>query len=195
MQCDLWFPTPIWSTELDIDNQKIYDFCKKRQSKDLGRELSNYKGWQSTDIYPHEHNVLNELTKNIFECTATALDGYKYDTKNRSLNFLNMWININDSKDAYNKSHIHAGATISGVYYVKCNENSGKICFPRNFQEEYIIETFGDMTEGTTLNHTVAKYSPQEAKLILFPGWIPHYVENSIDDSERISLAFNIGFN
>ena len=83
---------------------------------------------------------------------------------------------------------------MSGVYYVRCNENSGKICFTKDPKEEYIIETAGDIMEPTTLNHAVAKYSPMESHLLLFPSWVAHYVENSLTDHERISIAFNIGF-
>jgi hypothetical protein len=33
---------------------------------------------------------------------------------------------------------------------------------------------------------------PSPGKLVLFPSWLVHYVENNLDDTDRISIAFNI---
>lgn len=195
MKCDLWFPTPIWSTDVEVNNQEIYNFCKKIQLQDPGRIVSNQDGWQSNTISIENHIELHPLMQEIFKYTAAAIDCYNYNTENKSLNILNLWINVNNSKQSYNKQHIHANSTISGVYYVKCNNNSGKICFTRDPKEEYIIETTGEIVEGNKFNYSVAKYSPKEGHLLLFPSWLPHYVENNEDDEERISIAFNVGFN
>lgn len=194
MNCDLWFPTPIWSTGVDVDNKRIYEFCKNLQKTDPGRIISNHDGWQSNMINFDNYPELQSLSQEIFQYTAIALDGYKFNTQNKTLRLLGLWVNINNSKYSYNKSHIHGSSTISGVYYVKCNENSGKICFTKDPKEEYIIDTIGEVLEPATLNHAVAKYSPKEQHLLLFPSWVPHYVENNEDDEERISIAFNIGF-
>lgn len=193
MNCDLWFPTPIWHTILEVNNKKIYDFCKKMQLEDNGRNRSNQGGWQSHDILPADHTELFELSQEIFKYTATALDCFKYDTKNKQLYFYNLWININSDRYSYNKTHTHPGTLMSGVYYLKCNNNSGKICFPRNDTEDYIIQSGGDIKEYNQFNYSIAGYTPEVSKLIIFPAWIPHYVEPNEDDSERISLAFNIG--
>ena len=37
-------------------------------------------------------------------------------------------------------------------------------------------------------------YSPQEAKVIMFPACIEHYVEDNMSDEDRISIAFNTKF-
>lgn len=194
MQCDLWFPTPIWHTMLDIDNQKIYEFCEKIRSIDSGRELSNYGGWQSNDIYPSNHAELEELSQEIFKHVAIALDCYKYNTKQKTLFFHNSWINVNDNKHNFNRTHIHSSSIISGVYYLKCNENSGKICFPRNNVEDYIIQSGGEILESNQFNYGFAGYKPKESLLLLFPSYVPHYVEPNEDNSVRMSIAFNIGF-
>ena len=193
MQCDLWFPTPVWSKVLDIDNNKIYNLCKLKQSQDTGRIISNQYGWQSKDIEISKETLLQELLDNIYFCSAAALDCYKFDTKHKRLAITSLWININDNDYSYNKVHVHAGGVLSGVYYVKCADQSGKLCFPRNANEEYILNSTGEVVESNTFNYGEAKYSPMEKKLILFPAWVPHYVENNADGKERISISFNLG--
>tara|TARA_B110000977_G_C11082438_1_gene493348 strand:+ start:454 stop:1056 length:603 start_codon:yes stop_codon:yes gene_type:complete len=195
MQCDMWFPTPIWSVNLDIDNSSVYSYCKKEKINDTGRQVSNDGGWQSNNI-DEVTSVpeLSELVNQIFFYSSAALDCYNYDSTNKMLKIINMWININDDKHSYNKQHNHSGSTMSGVYYVKGNENSGKICFPRPSLEDYIIQTTGRVTETNQFTYSEAGYAPEEGKLLLFPSYVPHYVETNQTNDERISIAFNIGF-
>lgn len=193
MHCDLWFPAPVWSEVLEIDNNKIYNFCKSKQSQDTGRIISNQHGWQSNNIEILKETLLQELLDKIYFFSAAALDCYKFNTKHKRLAITSLWINVNDNDYSYNKVHVHAGGVLSGVYYVKCTNQSGKLCFPRNPNEEYILNSIGEVVEPNTFNYGEAKYSPVEKKLILFPAWIPHYVENNVDGKERISISFNLG--
>lgn len=195
MQCDLWFPTPIWNVNLDIDNNVLYNYSKQQKNNDKGRSISNDGGWQSNDIDPTQVPQLTEFVQQIYYYSAAALDCYNYDCTNMQLKIINMWININDNKHSYNKTHNHSGSTLSGVYYVKGNENSGKICFPRSPEEDYIIQTTGQVKKTNKFTYSEARYIPEEKKLLLFPSWVSHYVETNENDDERISIAFNIGFN
>lgn len=194
MKCDLWFPTPIWSTTLTIDNDSIHNWCEKIQLQDPGRTMSNQDAWQSNTISVEDHIEIAPLMQELFSNTAAVIDDYKFKITNKSIKCLNLWVNVNNSKSSYNRMHIHPQSTISGVYYVKCNERSGGLCFPRDSREVYILETTGKFSEQNKFNCCQAKYSPEPGKLLLFPSYLPHYVENNQDDEERISIAFNMAF-
>ena len=45
--------------------------------------------------------------------------------------------------------------------------------------------------KATEWNSTGAMIKIKEGDLILFPSWVPHYVDKNNTDKERISLAFN----
>ena len=34
--------------------------------------------------------------------------------------------------------------------------------------------------------------TPSPGKLVIFPSWLVHYVQNNLDNSDRISIAFNV---
>ena len=95
---------------------------------------------------------------------------YEIYNSGKNLKLQEYWFNINGHK-AFNRLHAHAGAFISGVYYVKAPKDCGQIYFQRK----------------TSLNlfnlDNVNKYNcegyyedPKENLLLLFPSWCEHLV-------------------
>ena len=83
---------------------------------------------------------------------------------------------------------------LSGVFFVNAPANCGRICFdpPRSTnQHEWQDNGFNELK---ILNCTTYNIEPEENRLILFPGWLPHYVEHNQNKEDRISISFNIGF-
>jgi uncharacterized protein (TIGR02466 family) len=194
MNLDLFFPTPIWWKKTDLNVTDIAGWCQQVKRQDpKGVALSNIGGWQSKDFKPVGISELDLLKQTIFELSSRCIKDMGIKTEGAKLNILNMWININQ-KDNYNNVHIHHHATMSGVFYVQCNKDSGRIEFYRNFSDLYIIESYGDIEKSTHLSHSVAGYDPEPGLLLLFPAHIPHGVKPNMSDTDRISIAFNIGF-
>ena len=192
---DRIFPTPIWSADFDINNKELYDWCKELQKNDTnGRNKSNYGGWQSNDIDLEKYlNVkpVKDLFFAIMNMANQAIIDCNYKEEHKNVKIGNSWININ-SKDCYNSTHVHAGTTFSGVYYVKSSEQSGLIRFERNFYESFLINSYGKINDRSELNADGVYYSPVEGRILLFPSYIPHSVEKNKDDLERVSISFNV---
>ena len=193
---DKIFPIPVWWADLDIDNKELYDWCKELQKYDpKGANKSNHGGWQSNSIFLEKYfNVkpVQDLFFAIMNMTNQAIVDYNFNLNHKFVRIANAWININDNKDAHNKSHSHPNATFSGVYYVKCNENSGTINFQRNFYESFLIKSYGEINDPSELSAEGASYPPLEGRLLLFPSHLVHFVSNNLDDSERVSISFNV---
>tara|TARA_B100000085_G_C18517857_1_gene502438 strand:- start:487 stop:1086 length:600 start_codon:yes stop_codon:yes gene_type:complete len=195
IECQKIFPKPVWSAILDIDNNNIYNFCKRIRRNDLiGKSASNYLGWQSNDMFPDEHEELNPLFDSIYNVSFQALDDIGYEVEERELNIVNFWININNDVHSINLSHTHPQSTLSGVYYVKCDENSGRLGFSKDSVETYLLQSAGDYYKNTEFNSDTVFFNPIQSKLIIFPSWLPHEVTNNSDNSERISISFNVVF-
>lgn len=190
MNCDLFFPVPVWHDMLQINNEPLLDFCKEKKSLSNGRVKSNINGWQSEDFWPEDDVRIHELCKEIYIRSLTIISEYKYEISN--LKFLNLWANIN-YKNSSNRVHMHHNSILSGVYYLRCSKNCGDIVFPRNYSESYIIESIGNISERNLFNYNSISYTPEVGKLIIFPGWIPHEVDKNESDQERISISFNLG--
>jgi hypothetical protein len=79
-------------------------------------------------------------------------------------------------------THTHHGSSVSVVYYLSIPQESGVIGFmdPRGPRWPF----------GGILEH-----KPSDGDVVVFPGWIPHYVQSSgaNESNPRISIAFNLG--
>lgn len=185
--CDA-FKVPILEILTTVDTKPLVDYAYQLKNKSEGRVISNVSGWQSADV-DINLPVFEEL-KNVINKFAQDMHEY-IDLKKNNKNILdNMWFNINP-KGGSNRPHTHPVSIFSGVFYLKTPENSGKINFmnPNRLTEYHFdnnrVENFNSYT------CTNRWYTPQEAKLIMFPACIEHYVEGNMSDEDRISIAFN----
>ena len=187
MHTELWFPSVIWSAIIhSIDNDALKDFAYNREKVDKGRTVSNYLGWQSSDLKQGESTeidkLINYLNKEVNECARQV--GMK------ELELYNIWININ-YPGGYNHLHHHVGSVLSGVYYVDADPNQGNIQFERNDGAEYHIPT--DIAQETYYTSTRATYAAKTGALYVFPGWLKHSVQGNRTANDRISISFNYG--
>ena len=186
------FKVGIYQVQLDIDNQKLYDFCKNHQTHDEGRVISNVGGYQS-NFLNFQDKLLQPLSKEIEKHSTKYLKDVLKGHWSQSLS--DMWININNYKDT-NLVHNHPGSEISGVYYVKVPQNSGCIVFrhPASSELNHYYYNTMNLGEREWDSYTASHWEMPvtERVLYLFPSWLNHYVSPSHNKTEeRISLAFN----
>ena len=188
MHLDCHFPTPVWWTYLDIDNEYLLNFLYKLRASDpQGRNHSNNGGWQS-QTFPA--NRIKNLAESVMLESNNCFKDYGYDP-NSKLIFGNAWGNINKRGNT-NQIHLHPGSFLSGVYYVKTNQNSGDISFYRDFNQQFILTSATKILNPTKLNGTIVRYPVNTGKLLLFPSTLLHAVEESDDDEDRVSVSFNM---
>jgi len=183
--------------EVNTDDLKKYS-NDLRNFDSVGRQLSNRLGWQSANLNLRNPDpALIPLMTAIIHRVKSLYEQLEFTEEYEPYIDL-MWININ-GKYNYNKEHEHPCALFSGCFYVNCpGPNScGNIVFqnPNQLLKYYLN---ADAPRGELMkrmNHlTSAEWfvEPSEGKLLLFPGWLSHYVAPNLNDEERISIAFNI---
>lgn len=187
MHAELWFPSVIWSSVVhSIDNNALKRYAYERQKADKGRQVSNYLGWQSSDILQGECKdidlMVDTLNKEIEECRRQV--GLP------ALQIQNLWININP-KGAYNQLHNHQGSVFSGVYYVDAKEDCGNIQFDRGDNADYHLPMVPETQ--TYFSVTRATYKAKTSALYVFPSWLKHSVQANQGVADRISISFNYG--
>ena len=105
------------------------------------------------------------------------------------IKILDMWSIIN-SKNTFNLQHNHPNSLLSAAYYVKASKNSGKIKFfdPKEMKTMYHppIKSFNEISAE------IIKLEPEEGKLLLFPSYLHHAVEENLSDDDRIVISFNL---
>jgi uncharacterized protein (TIGR02466 family) len=96
------------------------------------------------------------------------------------------WAALTRARD-YQTPHVHAGATVSGVYYA--------VAPPRPEPEGCIdFLTPLDVKEMTFLKgdaNTYVRVAPEAGDLVIFPAYLKHYTHPFFDDDERIVIVFN----
>ncbi len=188
LNAEQWFPSVIWSGMLNgVDNEKIETFAYDRKNLDKGVQISNYIGWQSNSIKQGDNEefdvLVNAITEQVNFCAAQA--------EMPTLHIQNIWININ-TPGAYNTLHNHAGAVLSGVYYIKSDPSQGNIMFERNDGAEYFLPP---MEKPNYFTSTATTYKAMTGAIYVFPGWLKHSVQPNLTKDDRLSISFNYGVN
>ena len=192
MHFDLYFPTPIWWEDTDIDTSDLLNLCYDIYKYDpTGRELSNEGGWQSKDFLPTAFETLEILNNKILEQAEQCVRDYGYIERFSKVKIENYWFNIN-KKGHSNSHHIHDNSFLSGAFYIKATENQGDITFYKNSLADYIITSQSFIENYTQISCGAISYKPKTGKLLLFPGHLAHGVSRNPTDEDRISIAFNV---
>lgn len=181
----LLFPSPVfyYNCEDYLEHRdKFISHCYELKSKSSGVIKSNQGGWQSE----------NNQAMMIMDYIAANFTNLVKDFSG-TFNILNHWVNIN-SKGDFNRHHSHPDSILSGVMWLKCKDNSGDIVFesPNAFVHHRIIKRLND--DFCNENHVVKALNikPKEGQIILFPSDLIHFVLENKEDSDRISIAFNV---
>jgi len=157
----------------DIED-KCFDHLKNVPSS----KKSNQGGYQGANFY--HKDLFDFIEKIVVQNPKKPI--LEYD--------IYSWLNINKQGD-YNEIHSHnphEGNFLSGVFYVRCPINSGRIRFydPRpNIGSSPEMMYYCDGARYQWIE-------PKSNMLLLFPSWLEHDVEINKSKKERVSIAFNI---
>lgn len=175
--------------ELNLNNDVIARYCKDKiysskkyleneqtQSDDFDLDYSQLK-----PIHPLLEIIQDRV--NILHKELGFSEQYEHK-------ICRIWANHNNSS-ATKQPHPHSDCTITGIYYVKGDADSGDTIFmnpiaalPYVMKRE-AIKDYTDFTSGEINVH------PKEGLLVLFPAWLMHYVMDNKTDKDRITIAFN----
>ena len=182
-----FFPTSIYSKNIQLDNNKLAEDIIAWSNKDPGVSKTNFKGWHSTT----DMQTKLEYKTLVDEIIIASKEVFKEEFLDREPVMGNMWANINPT-GATNAPHIHPNSHFSGVYYINTNPKCGvlKIADPRpGAQSVMPIRKSGEPPKHLWRDVFI---NPIPGRLIVFPAWLWHSVETNESDQLRISVSFNI---
>ena len=193
MIIEKFFPTLVYGKDVELNNNQLAQDIVNWSNRDKGVSKTNYKGWHSTT----DMHTKPEYSQLVTELMRMQKDIYDNEHLDRHAILGNMWANINPP-GGMNQPHIHPNSLFSGVYYIKSNPKSGrlKIMDPRP-GIQLIMPTRKPGDPGRDMWRD-ANIEPIEGRIIMFPAWLWHSVEENISDDIRISVSFNFiqaGFN
>ena len=189
------FPTLLHQFDVPTFKQVQKDLIKcvyKERRKDPeGVGVSNRGGWQSSSHrFDKESDPLSkfliEQLVNYFQKNSILEEGVE-------VRFANWWININ-KKGSFNIKHNHPCGSLSGVFYLQCPNDSGKIVFesPHIFTRSKLYRYYNSSLRESLKYHTCMVFDAIPGEFFIFPSDLLHYVEESGSRKDRISISFNI---
>ncbi len=192
----LAFATPILRLALpgaEFLNKGLARRILEAEKKDRGRIVSNRGGWQSDgnifDWALPELRVLAQAIELGHASLRRTLASEREPTAGTGLR-LDGWANVNRDGD-WNRTHSHAGAHWSGVYYVDAGQPDAMV--PVNGVLELIDPRHlggAVPAPGFPLGHRLI-VEPEPGLLVMFPSWLEHWVTPYRGKGQRISVAFN----
>ena len=185
----------------DID-PKLADHVEKvvvKKLKDLPRPDANAP--HATDYFEpnkiidlHVHD-LNDLYREI----CRGIDMYQSQSNMRSvqtrtssfntpdIHALSWWTQDYIEGDVH-KEHDHGVGSISGIYWVRANENAGGLQF-RNPNPLVQYQSQHDTNAEFSWQEYV--YQPVKGRMLMYPSYLKHEVLQSGKDTIRTTIAFN----
>ena len=188
MEITSLFSIPLGDHHYDDDLGDLEEECIRRSTLDSGRVVSNSGGWQSNAI-TSDDDFFSEF---ILEIEEQANNFAKELEIYQKVKLSNLWININGYKD-YNRRHNHPESIISGVFYVKVPDKSSKLRFFHP-SVNLMVRDWGLNVDFKCNKYTSSIWEifPEDGKLLLFPSWLDHEVDQNLSQEKRISISFNL---
>ena len=192
--------------ENEKENYKLYQlFSIPLMSFNYG-EISNYE-FNIFDRYlkrakenkfnyvTNENYFLDKELPSLRKFIENSIDTYVSEVvgldKYQGINFqiTQSWINISPPGCFGHHEHSHPNSYISGVFYIKVNDNDN-IIFKNEFVSKRDIRL--ESQNFNFFNTGQLSYPVKKAELILFPSNLVHQVDPIDGGSDRISLSFNV---
>src|SRR5690606_26587540 len=96
------------------------------------------------------------------------------------------------ARGATHKSHTHPNNYLSAVYYLRTHPGAETINFHDPRSQAGVVRP--PVTELTAENTDQVVVPVASGTLLMFPAYLPHSVDESASDEERISVSFNLMF-
>ena len=98
---------------------------------------------------------------------------------------INIWTNVNEV-GSKNVVHSHKPDAWAGIYYLQAEE-TGNLVFTNPANLLLQCNPKSPYTRKTGIK-------PKDGMLVLWPGWVPHEVEENQSNKQRINLAWGVNF-
>lgn len=193
------FPVPLVTVRLkDADglNERLLGEIAARRKSEPGIERSNRYGWHSDpDLFRRTEPAHAELAREIRAMVAATTAKLMPDLPKDMAARHEGWVNVNPTH-AMNAPHDHPAVFWSGTYYIKVplpadkeDKLSGAIEF---------IDPRGSIGNNARIDtqFTRPKFTvrPAAGTLLLWPGFVKHWVHPNLAREERVTAAFNSWF-
>jgi uncharacterized protein (TIGR02466 family) len=177
-------------------NERLKQRILERQATTPSEDYANSGGWHSpSDLLdsPWEEmrwlrGAIAEGLNGMVKATMQLPEVQSRQVTPSGAFSVAAWANVSRRGD-YHRMHNHPGSAWSGCYYVTGKPDPTSLA---GTLELYDPRPFTEMTDvpGTPYGQRLV-IRPEAGLMVLFPGWLYHFVHPVASDEPRISIAFN----
>jgi uncharacterized protein (TIGR02466 family) len=191
-QIEHMFSTPVFSyvfKDVDTLNVALRDLILERERTIPSLSKSNQGGWQSPpDFFDWPASEVATLEQLAIASLKVATARVPIPPHLRIEFEVSGWAAVNRKGD-YNTTHVHPGATWSGVYYVDAGDEAADA--PGAVLEFSHPVTAALMTFFPGVLPSARVVRPENGMIILFPSYLQHSVRMYDGERPRICVPFN----
>jgi uncharacterized protein (TIGR02466 family) len=184
-----FWKSPVWEVQTQFDEE--FNRVLLDEIYDIGRKIATGEDKDPhNSIWDYSYPNLNRLKEEIINIVSRAIAQEVPEVRKlniRSCEHFMGWINVREPGEVL-EVHGHTESAIAATYYIQAKENSGDLVL---FDSGAAI----DWEKGTlsdTPNLVERRYAPVEGRLIFFPSYVLHGVEENKSDDLRISLSTDL---
>ena len=191
----LFYPTPIFEKEEampeDFNNKLekwIVDYSQSNEeAKNWSKKFygSGFTSFGNDQKLHEREEIFSELANGLMPHVKEFLKNIKALTPSEVVCF-DMWCTINKPTSLHPR-HIHPYSACSGTYYVNAEPEMGNL----QIHDPYDNRAMGLMFEPESpLAFDTYQINVRSRKVIMFPGWVSHSVQQNLSIKDRIGVSF-----
>ena len=192
----LFYPTPVLEKEDAIEDslnnnleKKIIEFSQNdEESKNWSQKFygTGFTSFATNQKIHLQEPLFKELSDKLLPSVKEFLNHLKAIVPT-SIECTDMWCTINRPMSLHPR-HIHPLSAVSGTYYVNADKDRGCL----NIHDPYDNRVMGiQFQNDSPLAFDTYTLEVKSKKVILFPGWVSHSVQQNMSDKDRIGVSFN----
>lgn len=185
------FPCPLFNTvypqgfQLEKKLLPLFENIANNDKNPYKYTVDAYTNYSTTVNIINDFEELKDL-KNFLLKTIQDINHECQITGNAFIE--NSWFSIN-KKFSYHGLHNHLPSVWSGVYYVSADKKDATITFEdRNKNSHW--PWYCDYKHVYTMREI--NIAPETGKLLIFPAYLHHRVDQQLQDSARVTISFNV---
>ena len=174
------FVPQVTSTEKKIVNDM------KKYISDLWANREYDNNWQTKSADLHKQKEFKSFASLVLTTTKKIIDTLDYDVED--IMITDMWANVLKDSE-YHPMHTHSNNFLSGTYYLQSDQKASIVFHDPRPAADVLVPR----KKQTTLNNSsLLSYASKQNRAVIFPSWLPHWVQQNKSKTKRISIAWNI---
>ena len=176
---DDFIPTATNAEKERIEGMKKYisDLWSKRDYDD---------NWQTKSANLHKQKEFKFFADLIILTSKRIIE--QLDYKVEDITITDMWANVLKDTE-HHPMHTHSNNFLSGTYYLQSDQKASIVFHDPRPAADVIVPR---KKETTLNNSSLLSYASKQNRAVIFPSWLPHWVQQNKSNNNRISIAWNM---